>query len=343
MKNSVFHPELCALHKVSRVWRSKDIYMKKILEEVKGAKTIAISGHIHPDGDCVGSCLGMYLYLKKELQEAEIKVFLEKPSDVFRCIKGAEDICQADENDTMVYDVFIALDCSKDRLGTAESLFDRAVKKINIDHHISNNGCGDVNYLRADASSASELVYELLEEDKLDQEIAKALYIGIIHDTGVFQYSNTSSATLQAASKLITFGFNFPEIIESTFYEKTFVQNQILGRALLESILFMDGKCIVAVVNKKMMDFYGVNGKDLDGIINQLRNTKGVECAIFLYELETLTYKVSMRSGGVVDVAKVAQFFGGGGHVRAAGCTMSGTPHDVINNLSAQIELQLVK
>ena len=315
--------------------------MNKILEEVRDAKSIAISGHIRPDGDCVGSCMGMYLFLKKELPDAKVHVFLEKPSDVFNCICGVEEVKEANEQDETVYDVFIALDCSKDRLGSAEKLFDRAVKKINIDHHISNSGCGDVNYLRADASSASELVFELLDEDKIDVEIAKALYIGIIHDTGVFQYSNTLPATLQVAAKLVAFGFNFPEIIESTFYEKSFVQNQIMGRALLESILFMDGKCIVAVVSKKMMDFYGVGGKDLDGIINQLRNTKGVECAILLYELETLTYKVSMRSGGGVDVAKIAQFFGGGGHVRAAGFTMKGTAHDVINNLSAQIANQL--
>ncbi len=315
--------------------------MKKILEEVKEAKTIGISGHIRPDGDCVGACMGMYLYLKKELKDARITVFLEKPSEVFDCISGVDTIKEADEKDSTVYDVFIALDCSKDRLGSAEPLFDRAVKKINIDHHISNMGCGDVNYIRADASSASELVYELLEEEKLDEEIAKALYIGIIHDTGVFQYSNTSPSTLQAASRLITFGFDFPKIIESTFYEKTFVQNQIMGRALLESILFMDGKCIAAVISKKMMEFYGVGGKDLDGIINQLRNTKGVDCAIFLYELDTLTYKVSLRSAGEVDVAKIAQFFGGGGHVRAAGCTMQGTAYDVINNLSAQIAIQL--
>lgn len=315
--------------------------MKKILEEVKEAKTIGISGHIRPDGDCVGACMGMYLYLKKELKDAQITVFLEKPSEVFDCISGVDTIKEADENDHTVYDVFIALDCSKDRLGSAEPLFERAVKKINIDHHISNTGCGDVNYVRGDASSTSELVYELLEEEKLDAEIAKALYIGIIHDTGVFQYSNTSPSTLQAASRLITFGFDFSEIIESTFYEKTFVQNQIMGRALLESILFMDGKCIAAVISKKMMEFYGVGGKDLDGIINQLRNTKGVECAIFLYELDTLTYKVSMRSSGEVDVAKIAQLFGGGGHVRAAGCTMQGTAYDVINNLSAQIAIQL--
>ena len=314
--------------------------MKKIIEEVRGAKSVAISGHIRPDGDCVGSCMGLYLYLTKELPEVQVDVFLEQPSDVFHCIQGVDGIKDAALYQNAVYDVFIALDCSKDRLGDAEIIFDNAKKTINIDHHISNSGCGDVNYLRADASSASELVFELLDEDNLDVEIAKALYIGIIHDTGVFQYSNTAPATLVAASKLVKYGFNFPEIIEETFYEKTYVQNQIMGRALLESILFMDGKCIVAVISKEMMDFYGVTGKDLDGIINQMRNTKGVECAIFLYELDSLEYKVSMRSGGQINVSAIAQFFGGGGHVRAAGCTVKGTAHDVINNISAQIELQ---
>jgi len=317
--------------------------MKKIIEEVKEANRIAISGHIRPDGDCVGSCMGLYLYLTKELPNAEVDVFLEKPSDVFNCIQGVEQIKDASLFQEEEYDVFVALDCSKDRLGAAEVIFDHAKKKINIDHHVSNMGCADINYLRADASSASELVFELLNEDKLDSEIAKALYIGIIHDTGVLQYSNTAPATLVTVSKLITFGFNFPEIIEETFYEKTFVQNQILGRALLESILFMDGKCIVATISKKMMDFYGVTGKDLDGIINQMRNTKGVECAVFLYELDSMEYKVSMRSGGKINVSKIAQFFGGGGHVRAAGCTMKGTQYDVINNISAQIEIQLAE
>lgn len=314
--------------------------MKKILEKVNGAKSVAISGHIRPDGDCVGSCMGLYLYLTKELPNADVDVFLEKPSDVFQCIHGVERIKDASQFQDRVYDVFIALDCSKDRLGEAEAIFDRAKQTINIDHHISNSGCGDVNYLRADASSASELVYELLDGEKIDAEIAKALYIGIIHDTGVFQYSNTSPATLTAASDLIKYGFNFPEIIEETFYEKTYAQNQILGRALLESVLFMDGRCIVAVISKDMMDFYGVTGKDLDGIINQMRNTKGVECAIFLYELDEQEYKVSMRSGGRINVSAIAQFFGGGGHVRAAGCTVKGTADDVINAVSAQIELQ---
>ena len=316
------------------------IVMNKILDEVKGATTIAIGGHIRPDGDCVGSCLALYLYLSKTLKKADIKVFLEKPRDIFNCISGINEIKDATKS-SQKFDVFIALDCNEERLGNSVPIFRDALKKINIDHHISNTGCGDVNYIFPQASSTSELIFDLMDESYLDKEIAKAIYIGIIHDTGVFQYSNTSEKTLQIAAKLISFDFDFPKLIDETFYEKTYIQNQILGRALLESVLFMNKTCIVSAIDKKTMEFYNVVPADLDGIVNQLRYTKGVECAIFLYESGFQQYKVSMRSGGEVDVSKIAQYFGGGGHVRAAGCSINGTVYDVINNLSLQIEKQM--
>lgn len=313
-----------------------------LFEEVKGAGLIGISGHIRPDGDCVGSVMGLYLFLKKVCPGALVQVMLEKPADIFSCIKGVEEIRTDFSTDVACFDVFFALDTAKDRLGEAEKYFDSARKKINIDHHISNKGCGDVNYIVPQASSTSELIYNgIADKGMLDEEIAKALYIGIIHDTGVFQYSNTSPATLAAAADLISYGFDFPRLIDETFYEKTYVQNQILGRALLESIMFMDGKCVVSMIDKKTMKFYRAQPQDLDGIVSHLRNTKGVECAIFMYQTDTLEYKVSLRSNGKVDVAKVAGFFGGGGHVRAAGVTMQGTFYDIVNNLSAQIAMQL--
>lgn len=312
-----------------------------LLKECEGAERIGISAHIRPDGDAIGSSMALYLYLQKNLPKAEVKLFLETPPDCFGHLRYLRDI-DSDFTYDKVFDVFFALDTASDRLGKAEDFFKSAKKKINIDHHISNqNGCGDVNVVIPKASSTAEVLYGLLEEDKLDEDIAVAIYTGIIHDTGVFQYSNTSPLTLQIAAKLIGFGFNFSRIIEESFYQKTYLQNQILGRALMESIRFMDGRCIVSWVDRKMMEFYGVVPSDLDGIVNQLRNIKGVDCAIFMYETGLMEYKVSMRSDECVDVAKVASFFGGGGHIRAAGCTMKGTVHDVINNLSLQIELQL--
>ena len=111
-----------------------------------------------------------------------------------------------------------------------------------------------------------------------------------------------------------------------------------MGRVLAESIMLLGGACIVGVLRKKDLIFYGVSGKDLDGIISQLRLTKGVEVAMFLYELDSMNYKVSLRSNGKVDVNKVASYFGGGGHIRAAGCEIKGTAYDAINNLTRQIE-----
>lgn len=317
--------------------------MIRITEEVRNAGSIAVSGHIRPDGDCVGSVMGLYLYLKKELPEAEVDVYLEKPAEIFDCISHIEDIKSEFNNvDTgKIYDVFIVLDCADDRLGEVRVLYEKARKKINIDHHISNPGCGDVRIVEPERSSTAELLYDLMDPAALDEEIARALYIGIIHDTGVLRYSNTAPHTLQVVSELIKFGFDFSKIIDDTFYEKTYVQTQIMGRAILESVRFMHDKCIVSMVSRRMMDFYQVTPQDLDGIVNQLLAVKGVECAIFMYEIRTLEYKVSMRSKGRVDVAAVAMRFGGGGHVRAAGCTMNGTYHDNINNLAIGIAEQL--
>ena len=312
----------------------------RIIDELKDAKTIAVGGHIRPDGDCVGSVMGLYLYLKKEMPEAEIDIYLNKPRTIFNCIAHIEDI-KSDFNVNKVYDAFLVLDCSEERLGDTALIYRNARKKINIDHHISNTGCGDVSVVEPERSSTAELLYDMMNPDLIDKEIATALYIGIIHDTGVLRYSNTSPRTLQIVAELIKFGFDFPKIVEETFYERTYVQTQIMGRSVLESIRFMEDRCIVSMVSRRMMDFYRVTPKDLDGIVNHLQSVKGVDCAIFMYETGTLEYKVSMRSNGKVDVASIAMKFGGGGHVRAAGCTRNGTYHDNINNLSIEIAEQL--
>ena len=313
----------------------------KIDELLKGVSTVGISGHVRPDGDCVGSNMALYLYIKKNYPELRTDVFLESIPDCYAFIAGTEDINSKFKSDVDSYDIFFALDCGKERLGDAEKIFDAAKKKVNIDHHLSNEGTGDENYVVPTASSVCELIYNCLDKDKIDVDIAKAIYTGIITDTGVLKYSNTSPDTMRVVADLIGYGFEFGELIDEVFYEKSYVQNQILGRALLESMLFMDGKCIVSVVSRQTMDFYMAKTSDLDGIVSQLLLTKGTECAIFMYETDSMQYKVSLRSKGKVNVAKIAELFGGGGHARAAGCTMNGTQHDIINSLSDYINRDL--
>ena len=313
--------------------------MIDILKEIGSAESIAIGGHIRPDGDCIGSCMAMYLYLKKMLPDRRVYVYLEEFSPVFNCIAGVDQIKRPD-GCKHAHDVFICIDCNAERLGDSLPAFEGAKKRINIDHHVTNPGDGDINYIVPGASSASELVYDCLDETMIDVDIAKAIYMGIVHDTGVFQYSNVSPKTMRIAAHLIEFGFDFPKLIEETFYQKTYVQNQVMGRTILESVLFLDKRCIVGHLDAKTMKFYGVTSKDMDGIVNQLRYTKGVDCAVFMYEVEPMRYKVSLRSNGVIDCSVIATYFGGGGHVRAAGFNLEGTFHDVINNLSVQIEKQ---
>ena len=140
---------------------------------------------------------------------------------------------------------------------------------------------------------------------------------------------------------LLEKGVNSSKIIDESFYQKTYVQNQILGRCLLESMLVLDGKVIVSLVTLKQMEFYQAKTYDLEGIIDQLRVTKGVEVAVFIHEMSDGEYKVSMRSNCDVDVSRIATYFGCGGHIKAAGCTLRGWSHDVINNITAHIENQL--
>ena len=313
-----------------------------LIKECEGAARIGVSGHVRPDGDCVGAVLGLQMYLKKCLPETEIKVFLEQPAEIFRELKGFGEIV-SDFPEEEAFDVFFVLDTVPERIGEAVKYFEAAKKTINIDHHISNVGKGDVNYIRPQIGSTCELIYDLVEPDRLDKEMAMAIYTGMIHDTGIFQYSNTSPETLKKGANLISYGFDFPKLILETFYQRTYVQSQIMGRALMESIRFMDNRCIVSSVDRKTMEFYEATPKDLDGIVNQLRNIKGIECAIFMYQTDTLEYKVSMRSSERVDVSVVAAYFGGGGHARAAGCTMRGTFYDCVNNLSLHIAEQLEK
>jgi len=309
-------------------------------EIIENITSVAVGGHMRPDGDCVGSCMGLYLYLKQNYPHIKVDVYLEDIPEPFRFIKDSDEI-RHEAAETAAYDLFIALDSGDSgRLGFSEALFKRTGRTVCIDHHISNNGYAVSNYIDPGASSTSELIYNLCDKDKISREAAECLYLGIIHDTGVFQYSATSPATMEAAAELMRKGIDASGIIEKTYYEKTYEQNRILGYTLLTSQLHMDGRVLAAALILEDMQRFGVTAKELDGIASQMRNTKGVEAAIFLYELSVGEFKVSLRSGSAVDVSIVAQHYGGGGHKKAAGFNMQGKAEEIIDAALNQIERQ---
>lgn len=306
--------------------------MIDIVAECSGAKTIGICGHIKPDGDCIGATLALSLYLKKRLPEAEITVFSDEISPCFSCVEGIRAFDFAFEKEQP--EVFIVVDTLASRIGNAEKYFKNAKKTINIDHHISNaDGCAMVNYVVPTASSASELVYDLMDPAYIDREIAEAVYMGIAHDTGIFKFASTSPKTMRIVASLMEYGFDFPTLLDKTYYEKTYLQNLALGKILSDSKLHLDGKVISGSMDLKTMNEMGITGNPFEGVVSQLRITEGTECAIFMYQINAVTYKISLRSKQIVDVAKVAEHFGGGGHVRAAGFYCKGEADTILNEI----------
>mgnify|MGYP000386601851 FL=1 len=311
-----------------------------ILSDIlKDVKSVGITGHIRPDGDCTGSVLALYNYIVENMPETDVDLYLEQPGSEFYYLKNIDKIKNTPEDKK--YDVFFVLDCSSlDRIEPFISCFNNASKTVCIDHHVSNTGFTDLSKIEPQASSACEVLYGTMDADKISRNVAECIYTGIIHDTGVFKYSCTSKKTMEIAGEMMEKGIDYSDIIDNTFYKKTYVQNQILGRALFESVLFYDGKCIFTTVTMDEMEFYGVTGRELGGIVEQLRLTDGVEVAIFLYQTGEEEYKVSLRSKKKIDVAAIATQFGGGGHVRAAGYTAKGSVYQIINSIGELIEKQ---
>lgn len=314
--------------------------MKKFAKSLKNDIKIAIGGHSHPDGDCIGSSIACAKYLMNLFPKKEIVVFLETPAPEFLYLFDGVDV-QTSCNEDDIFDCFICLDCDKSRLGFSESLFNNAKKTINIDHHITNHGSGDLNIVKPKASSTAEVLYFEFDKKDINKEIAEALYIGIIHDSGVFQYSNTSPETMKAGAFLISFGFDFSTRIEDTFYKRTFLQSKIMAHVVSRAKVYLGGAFIVGTFSKEEMSELGATNGDFEGIVNQLRNVKGVECAAFIYEKEDSLWKVSLRSTDRVDASIICAKYDGGGHKKAAGCTMERNINDIISKLEADIRKQI--
>ena len=312
-----------------------------LTDALNGKKTVAILGHVNPDGDCVGSCLGMYNYLIENFEGIEATVFLHTLSKKFEYIKGYTGV-STEFDPEKKFDLCITLDASDvKRLGDFAPYLESAGDSLCIDHHVTNTGLANVNVVEPEASSCCEVLFGLLDPEKISKVVAECLYTGIIHDTGVFKYSNTSQKTMEIAGRLTAFGIDFPRIIDESFFMKSYGQAKLHGQAMLNSVRIMDDKVIYTVVTQEELKKFGCSVKSTDGIVDQLRVIDGVEAVILLYETGNPSeYKVSLRTNTDLDLARIAAVFGGGGHVKAAGCTVTGTVDEILEGIKEQILIQ---
>ncbi len=316
--------------------------MESIARELEGALTVGITGHVRPDGDCTGSTLGLYNYIKENLPGIEADIYLEEIEEHFKFLPGASEIRhKADRK--VYYDVFVVLDCGDtERVAPFTRGYIAGAKKtICIDHHVTYTSFATVNHVLPQVSSVCEVLYGLLDADKISRNVAECLYVGMVHDTGVFKYQSTTSRTMEIAGRLMDKGINFTSIIDDTFFRKSYGQNLLLGRALLESRRLLDGRLIYSYISAAVMKELGVTGRDTSGIIDQLRFTQGAEVAVFMYDLPDGSIKTSLRSVKNVDVNSVANRFGGGGHIRAAGFTSALKAEEIADRLAGYVAEQL--
>ncbi|HYE83889.1 MAG TPA: bifunctional oligoribonuclease/PAP phosphatase NrnA [Clostridia bacterium] len=300
----------------------------KIISKIKESKKIAIMSHIMPDGDNVGSCLALYNALKKSGKAVRLILDDDIPK-IYKFLKGSDEVIRPGQYES--FDIVIALDCGDaERLGKSRLYLDNNFV-INIDHHISNNEFGNLNMVDTNASATGEIIYHIIRilGIDMDRDISECLYTAIVTDTGQFQYSNTTSITHQIAGDLINNGVNVSLMFER-IYQNVSKEKVVLMKTALSSLEFYHNDRISCVsLTLEQMKKANAMDEDSDGIINLARDIECVEAAIFLKELETGKIKVGLRSKKIVDVAAVALKFGGGGHVRAAGCTLNGTVAEV--------------
>lgn len=315
--------------------------MNEFQQMIRQADSICILGHTNPDGDCLGSTLGTKHYIENQYPEKKVDVYLQVANEKYNFLPDIDTIIHIPSDRR--YDLCIVCDCNGfDRLGDFKILAEHAKELFVADHHVPGPQTFAHGSIQPDASSASEVVYDLMNPEFIDKKVAECLYLGIAHDTGIFKYSCTSQHTMEIAGFLMTKGIDFGAIIDDSYYTKTYAQQQVLGRVLMESVMLMDHRCLAGWLTCKDMKFYHVTSREVDSIISTMRETREIDCAMFMYELSNQNYKVSLRSNNPqLDVARVAMTFGGGGHKMAAGFTLQGSYYDVMNNITKELSKQM--
>ena len=312
---------------------------EKIMEWILSAEHIVLAGHTNPDGDAIGACLALAGALEKSGKKPY--VLLEKYAEKYRLIPNGHLVCEVETVERA--DLFIALDCGDEaRLGGAAEVFHKAARKMNIDHHSSNTYFGELNYVDGNASSTSEIVFRLLE-NRLPITAAEAagLYAGLIYDTGGFRHSSTSPETMRIAGKLMEYEIPFTEIYNRFFDSRSFSELKIMGRALDHAEMLFDGAVVCSAITTAEIEELGGSNKELDAIINYLKGVLGAKIACFFYEKTETDVKGSFRGSDGYDVCALAQKFGGGGHVKAAGCTISAPIAEAKKMVLAEVEKML--
>ncbi len=305
---------------------------------IRDYNNFAIVSHASPDGDSMGSMLALYNILSINNKSCDMFIddVLPERYSFLPFFNSVKPFCSSKN-----YDCLFALDCGDpERLGKCKELISKAKVIVNIDHHVSNYMYGTVNMLETNASSTGEMLYEIFANNnyEINKDTAICLYTSILTDTGGFKYSNTTSKTLKVAGNLIDIGIDFSEIYSIVYDRKSIGQVKLMSRVISTLDMALNNRVAMLSLFPSMLKECDAKEEDASEFINISRDIDGVEVAVFIKEKTSELFRVSLRSKSKVDVRRIAERFGGGGHVRAAGCTIEGNYEKVKTMLIDEIK-----
>lgn len=321
------------------------VALTEIADELRHADRIVVATHLNPDGDAIGSAHALELILRKLGKDVCVYIpdgVVPSEYEFIRPLTMLEEIPE-----DMGMRTLCCVDCGNASRVKNDLLLERAGRVLNIDHHGDNTHFGDANFVRSDASCAAELIHELalLLGVEIDKEMATAIYVGLVTDTGRFQYSNTTPLSFELAARLMRAGVDTHDVFSRIFESVTYSRSKLLGRALEHSIRSDDGFIVATHLSQEDFDDCQAIEDDAEGIVDALRSVEGTYVAVFLRDLGMESGE--LRKGSLrttrddIDVSAIARSWTGGGHKQAAGFNTDDTLESVVARVDEAIREQL--
>jgi bifunctional oligoribonuclease and PAP phosphatase NrnA len=307
--------------------------LQDVLRQIEQRERFVLTSHARPDGDAVGSALACCQVLRAMGKQADVVLHDGVPR-IYRSLPFADEVVQSSRV-IGSYEAAIILECDSIHRTRLEGLEDRFL--ISIDHHVSGRPFANVNWIDPHAVATAEMVFRLGREAgvKFSPEMATCLYTALMTDTGSFMFQGTNENTFALARELVLAGANPAHCAQGIYFAHSPAKIRLLGEALRN--LKMEGNIAYVWVTQEQMELCGAREEDCEGLVNYVLSIGGVEVAVFLRELPEGRFRVSLRSKGKLDVARVAEKFGGGGHECASGCSVNGPLEDAVRGVLSEI------
>jgi len=313
--------------------------LKQVLECIASRERFLLTSHARPDGDAVGSVLACAQILRSLGKQADV-VLSDGIPHIYRPLPYANQVLQT-RTINGSYEAAIILECDSVERTCLEGLGSKFL--INIDHHRTGKAFGHINWIDPNACATAEMIYRLGREAgvEISSEIATCLYTAVMTDTGSFRFAGTTDRTFALAGELVRCGADPVRCAHDVYFSNPTSKMRLLGSAL--STLKREGRVAWMHVTRAQIDYCGAFDEDAEGLVNYVISIAGVQVAVFFREMPDRRYRVSLRSKGAVDVAAIAESFGGGGHHNASGCSLDGPLSAATERVLEQVRLRLAQ